>query len=68
MSEFNKSRRIEEQKALLFDAPCRYDIIFGTEFLTKVGINMNYETGFMEGYEYILPLRYPFTIGKESYQ
>ena len=68
LPEFDKNRRIEEQKALVFDAPCRYDIIFGTDFLTKVGININYETGFMEWYECILPLRDPFTIDKESYQ
>jgi len=68
LPEFDKNRRIEEQKALVFDAPCRYDIIFGTDFLTKVGININYETGFMEWYECILPLRDPFTLDKESYQ
>ena len=38
LPEFDKNRRIEEQKALVFDAPCRYDIIFGTDFLTKVGM------------------------------
>ena len=48
LPEFDKNRRIEEQKDLVFDAPCRYDIILGTDFLTKVGININYETGFME--------------------
>ena len=68
MPEFDKNRQIEEQQALVFDAPCRYDIIFGTDFLTKVSININYETGFMEWYECILPLRDPFTIDKESYQ
>jgi len=47
LPEFDTNRRIEEQKALVFDAPCRYDIIFGTDFLTKVGININYETGFV---------------------
>ena len=68
LSEFDKIRRIDKQKALVFDAPYKYDIIFGTEFLTKVDININYETGFMEWYECILPLRDPFSLDKESYQ
>jgi len=48
LPEFDKNRQIEEQKAVVFDAPCRYDIIFDTDYLTKVGININYETSFME--------------------
>jgi len=35
---------------------------------TKTLININYETGFIEWYECILPLRDPFTVDKESYQ
>ena len=68
LPEFDKNRRIEEQKALVFDTTCCYDIILGTDFLSNVGINIHYETGFMEWYECILPLRDPFTIDKESYQ
>jgi len=29
---FDKNRGIDEQKAHVFDAPCRYDIIFGMDF------------------------------------
>jgi len=67
LPEFDKNRQIDEQNALVFDNSCRYDIIFGTDFLTKVSINTNYDTGFKEWYECILPPRYPFTIDKESY-
>ena len=47
LPEFDKNIRIEEQKALVFNTPCRYDIILGTDFLSKYGIKNNYETGFM---------------------
>ena len=59
LPEFDKNRRIEEKKALVFDTPCRYDIILGTDFLSKSGIKINYETGFMGWFESLLPLRDP---------
>jgi len=62
LPEFDKNRRIEEQKALVFDTTCCYTIIFGTDFLSKVGININYEKSFMKWYECILPLRDPFSL------
>ena len=68
LPEFNKNRRISEQEALVFDAKCRYDIIFGTDFLAKVGINISYETGFMEWYECVLPLRDPHTLDSQTYK
>ena len=68
LPEFDKNGRVDEQKALVFDSPCRYDIIFGTDFLSIIKININYETGLMEWYVCILPLRDPFTIDKEYYQ
>jgi len=30
LPEFDKNRRKDEQKALVFDNSCRFDIIFGT--------------------------------------
>ncbi len=34
LPEFDKNRRLNEHKALVFDMPaCRYDIIFGADFL-----------------------------------
>ena len=41
---FDKNRRINEQKALIFDSKCRYDIILGADFLTKTGIDIQYST------------------------
>jgi len=57
LPEFDKNRRIEEQKALVFDITCRYNIIFGTYFLSKV----------MEWYECSLPLRDSFSLDTKSF-
>ena len=67
LPEFDKNRRIEQQKALVFDTECRYDIILGTDFLSKAGISINYDTGFMEWYENIIPLRDPISLNAETF-
>lgn len=67
LPEFDKNRRIEQQKALVFDTECRYDIILGTDFLSKAGISINYDTGFMEWYENIIPLRDPIGLNAETF-
>ena len=68
LPEFDKNRQIDEQTALVFDFKCRYDIIFGTDFLSKAGININYETGVIEWFRYILPLRDPDTLDSETFK
>ena len=40
LQEFDKSRNIEKQKALVFNANCRYDLILGNDFINKVGIDI----------------------------
>ena len=67
LPEFDKNRRIEDQKALVFDTPCRYDIIFGTDLLSKAGIKINNETGFMGWFESILPLRDPYVLNAKTF-
>ena len=49
--EFNRNRKINEQKALVFDHPCRYDIIAGTDFLDKIGIDFLYSTKEVKWFE-----------------
>ena len=48
LPEFNKNMSIESNNALVFDTPCRYDIIFGTDFLNKVGMKINFEDSVVE--------------------
>ena len=67
LPEFDKNRRIEEQKALVFDTPCRSNIILGTDFLSKSGIKINHETGFMEWFEGLLHLRDPSGINAKTF-
>ena len=68
LPEFDRNRRIEEQKALVFDTECRYDIILGTDFLSKAGISINYNTVFMEWYGCILPVRDHIGIDAETFE
>ncbi len=57
---FNKNRRINQQKVLVFDNDnLKYDIILGTNFLSKTGIKLNCSEGNMEWFDYSIPLHQP---------
>jgi hypothetical protein len=46
LPEFDKNRRINQQKVLVFDNDnVKYNIILGTNFLSKTGIKLNYSEG-----------------------
>ena len=57
LTEFDKNRRIDEQKALIFDGKCQYDVILGADFLTKSGIDINYSAGTTQWLENVRPMR-----------
>ena len=40
LPELNKKCVVEQQKALVFDGQCKYDVIFGADFLSKTGIDI----------------------------
>jgi hypothetical protein len=67
LSEFDKNRNVNQQKALLFQSEtCKYDVILGADFLTKTGIDAKYGTGTIEWFNNELPLRNPhLLISKE---
>ena len=68
LPEFDKNRRIDMQKALVFDNDnCKYDIILGTDFLKKTGIKLDYDTGHMIWFDTILPLRPARGLTAEEY-
>jgi hypothetical protein len=49
LPKFDKNRRINQQMLLVFDNyNIKYDIILGTNFLSKTGIRLNYSEGNME--------------------
>jgi hypothetical protein len=57
LQEFNKNRGINQQKVLVFDNDnVKYNIILGTNFLSKTGIKLNYSEGNMEWFDCSIPL------------
>jgi hypothetical protein len=60
LPKLNENRRINQQKDLVFDNNnVRYNIILGTNFLSKTGIKLNYSEGNMEWFDCSIPLRPP---------
>jgi hypothetical protein len=60
LPKFDKNRRINQQKVLVFDNNnIKYDIILGTNFLSKTGIKVNYSEENMEWFDCSIPLHPP---------
>jgi hypothetical protein len=60
LPEFDMNRRINQQKVLVFDNDnVKYNIILGTNFLSKTGKKLNYSEGNMEWFDCSLPLCLP---------
>lgn len=43
LPEFSRARKLEHFTALVFDSPCRYDLILGRTFLSSAGIKFDFE-------------------------
>jgi hypothetical protein len=57
LPEFNKNRHTNQQKVLVFENNnVKYDIILGTNFLSKTRIKLNYSEGKMEWFDCSIPL------------
>lgn len=59
LPEFDKNRRIDELKCLIYDQPCRYDMILGSDFLAKTKMNISYEHKNVNWFGNTIPLRNP---------
>ena len=59
LPEFDKNRRIEQMKALIFDQPCRYDVIIGSDFLDAMKVKIDYETKEVKWFGDAIPLWNP---------
>jgi len=57
LPELNKNRNIDRQKALIFDQPCKYNIIVGADFLTKIGLVVDYRNKQVCWFGDSIPLR-----------
>jgi hypothetical protein len=57
LPEFDNNRRINQQKVLVIDNDnVKYDIILGTNFLSKTGVKLNYSEGNMDWFDCSIPL------------
>jgi hypothetical protein len=69
LPEFNKNRRINQQKVLVFDNDnVKYDIILGTNFLSKTGIKLNYSEENMEWFDWSIPLGPPGGLDSKEFE
>lgn len=53
---FDKNRVIADHSFEVFDADCNYDIILGGDFLTKIGMNLQYKDLTIEWYGNVVPM------------
>ena len=67
LPEFDKNRQISEQKALIFGNTCKYDIILGADFLTKIGMDIKYSTGEMKWYGNTLSMRESWKLNDKEF-
>jgi hypothetical protein len=67
LPEFNKNCLVEEPKALVFDGQYKYNVIFGADFLTKIGIDIKYSSGNIEWFDNELPMRNPHHLDDKKY-
>jgi hypothetical protein len=65
--ELEKKCVVEEQKAPVFDGQCKYNLIFGADFLPKTGINIKYRMGIIEWFGNELPMQDPHQLGNKEY-
>jgi hypothetical protein len=66
-TELDKNRVVDQQKALVFNGQCKYDVILGTDFLSKSGIDIKYSTGTIEWFNSELPMRDPHQLDNKEY-
>jgi hypothetical protein len=57
LPEFDSNRKIESKKCLIFDQPCRYDMILGSDFLAQVKIDISYKNKCVSWFSNTIPLR-----------
>eukprot|EP00970_Alexandrium_tamarense_P003934 scaffold665_cov127-Alexandrium_tamarense.AAC.1 len=68
LPEFSRNRTVDSHNALVFNSPCRYDVILGADFLTKTGINLNYANSELQWNGMNIPVKDPLSLTDEDYQ
>jgi hypothetical protein len=67
LPKFDKKHVVEELKALVFDGQCKYNVIFGVDFLYKTGIDIKYSPGIIEWLDNELPMCNPRHLDNKEY-
>jgi len=67
LPEFDTTRHITQQTAFITKGACRYDLILGTDFLSKAGIRFDYDDGMMRWFDAVLPMRDPFGLTSQEF-
>jgi hypothetical protein len=68
LPEFDKNRRINQQKVLVFgNNNVKYNIILGTNFLSKTVIKLNNSEGNMEWFDCSIPLCPPGSLDQNNF-
>lgn len=49
LPEFDKHRHIDHCNAIVFDAPCNYDVILGHDVMAKIGMGTYYSVSLWSG-------------------
>jgi hypothetical protein len=68
LPKFNKNRRINQEKVLVFDNNnVKCNIILGTNLLSKTGMKLKYSEGNMEWFDCSIPLCPPGGLGSKEF-
>jgi hypothetical protein len=57
LPEFSRTKRIDEQCALVFDSDSQYDIVFGRDFLLNIGLDTCFSTRTTNWLDQKLPMK-----------
>jgi hypothetical protein len=69
LPEFDKSRNVDQQKALVFQSEtCKYDVILGADLSTKTGKDVKYSTRTIEWFDNEFPLRNPHLLESKIFE
>jgi hypothetical protein len=56
--EFSHSCRVNQQHAFVFDGLCNYEIVFGQDFLEKIGMKQDFNLGTMTAFDITLEMKH----------
>ena len=67
LPEFDRSLKVEQHWAYVFDGPCKYDLILGRDFLGPAGIILDFLNSTMKWCNLTVPMKHPNTSNAAMY-